>query len=233
MRVRIREMGGGRGRHRIVTALVLAVCVLGSGAPVAAAPDARELAARQAFASGRYPQALEIFANLYAEKMHPTYLRNIGRCYQNMGEPDKAITSFRDYLRAAKDVTAKERIEVQGFIKEMEDLKREREAEAKAKAAGAAPVATPVAPAVTTATLAVPPPSVSGGGGRAPAGGVLLGTVPAPDNDSPAASPPLYQRWWFWTIVGGVVAAGTATALWKAGAFSKTNEASCPAGWSC
>src|SRR5690242_10745546 len=73
---------------------------------------ARELKAREDFAAGRYQQALDAFAKLYAETLHPTYLRNIGRCYQNMGEPDKAITSFRDYLRKHKTITSDERAEV-------------------------------------------------------------------------------------------------------------------------
>ena len=36
--------------------------------------------------------------------MHPTYLRNIARCHQNLGNPDKAISSFREYLRKARDL---------------------------------------------------------------------------------------------------------------------------------
>src|SRR4029077_5597286 len=88
--------------------------------------NAREMKAREDFAAGRYQQALDAFAKLYAETLHPTYLRNIGRCYQNMGEPDKAITSFREYLRKHKSITADERAEVEGFIAEMEELKKQR-----------------------------------------------------------------------------------------------------------
>ena len=60
--------------------------------------------AREAFAAGRYQDALDLFAKLYAESLNPIYLRNIGRCHQNLGEPERAITSFRDYLRKAKHV---------------------------------------------------------------------------------------------------------------------------------
>src|SRR5512140_2433162 len=74
----------------------------------------QEMQARAAFAAGRYAEALDIFANLYAETLHPTYLRNIGRCYMNMDQPDKAGTSFREYLRKAKDLTPEERQEVEG-----------------------------------------------------------------------------------------------------------------------
>ena len=92
-----------------------------------AAPDARELQAREDFAAGRYQVALEVFARLYAETLHPNYLRNIGRCYQNLGEPERAITSFRDYLHKGKNISADERAEIDGYIKDMQDLERQRE----------------------------------------------------------------------------------------------------------
>ena len=74
----------------------------------AMAADQRELKAREAFAAQRYQDALDLFAKLYAETLHPIYQRNIGRCYQNMGQPDNAITSFREYLRRAKNLPASE-----------------------------------------------------------------------------------------------------------------------------
>ena len=49
-----------------------------------AADNATELKAREAFAAGRYEDALNLFAKLYAETLHPVYLRNIGRCHQKL-----------------------------------------------------------------------------------------------------------------------------------------------------
>ena len=57
--------------------------------------------------------------------MHPTYLRNIARCHQNLGNPDKAISSFREYLRKARDLTPEQRAEIEGYIAEMEQLKQQ------------------------------------------------------------------------------------------------------------
>jgi hypothetical protein len=57
----------------------------------------------------------------------PLYLRNIGRCYQKLKNPDKSIDAFKEYLRRAK-VKSRERDEVNGFIKEMEDLKAQQAA---------------------------------------------------------------------------------------------------------
>ena len=75
-------------RGGVVLGAVL-VAVLASGA--AYADHATEMKARESFAAGRYDQALELFAKLYAETLHPVYLRNIGRCHQKMREPQKAI----------------------------------------------------------------------------------------------------------------------------------------------
>jgi len=89
---------------RAAFALLLAIqFLLGPGR--AAADDGDELKARTHFAAGEYKQALDIYARLYAETMHPTYLRNIARCHQNLGNADQAISSFREYLRKARDLT--------------------------------------------------------------------------------------------------------------------------------
>src|SRR6478752_10081596 len=110
-----------------VGSVVLVVVVMVAAPRQASAVDrAEELQARQAFASGRYDQALELFAKLYAETLHPVYLRNIGRCHQKMREPQKAIDAFKDYLQKSKKIPADERAEVEGYIKEMEALRDEQ-----------------------------------------------------------------------------------------------------------
>jgi hypothetical protein len=107
---------------------VLVLVAIMAWASSAAAVPPRELEAREAFATGKYQRALDLFGKLYAETLHPTYLRNIGRCYQYLGDPDRALNSFHNYLRTAKNVTPDERQEVQGFIDEMEALKRKNAA---------------------------------------------------------------------------------------------------------
>jgi tetratricopeptide repeat protein len=149
--------------------------------PEARADRATELKAREAFASGRYDDALNLFAKLYAETLHPVYLRNIGRCYQNLGDPDKAISSFHEYLRKAKNLPDDERAEIDGYIGEMEDLERKRAREAEAPARPPPPIAQ---------TLPERP---------------MVSQRPPPPPDEPA---PVYKRWWFWTLIGGAVAAG-------------------------
>ena len=173
--------------------------------------------AREAFAAGRYQDALDLFAKLYAESLNPIYLRNIGRCHQNLGEPDRAIASFRDYLRKANALPAAERKEIDGFIKEMEELKRSKEASASS---APPPTPTPVEP-VTPLPKEVPAPAP----GSSSASASVVMTPPPP---APAEEPsPIYGRWWFWAIVGGVVATGLGVAF-AAGAFTRTEDATCP-----
>ena len=69
---------------------------------VARADHATEMKAREDFAAGRYDEALELFAKLYAETLNAVYLRNIGRCHQKLRHPDKAIDAFQDYLAKGK-----------------------------------------------------------------------------------------------------------------------------------
>ncbi len=175
--------------------------------------DPREMQAREAFAAGSYKEALDIYTKLYAEKLHPTYLRNVGRCYQNLGEPARAISSFREYLRKAKDMPADERTEVEGFIKEMEELQKKNAAAATPPVAPPQPLpvaAPPVAPAAPRPMVMVQQPA------------------PAPVS----ATPPFYKRAWFWGVVGGVVVAATVGGLWAGGVFSKSTN-HCPAGAVC
>ena len=189
--------------------MLLAVALLAT-APTATAhaEDTRELEARKAYAAGRYKEAIDLYSNLYASTLHPTYLRNIGRCYQNLEEPQLAIKSYQEYLRKA-NVTAAQRREVEGFIAEMEALK-------KRQAMAATPAPTPMVPAPparavpapaalapSSAVVATPSPSM------APASSPRVDLAArAPEQEAP--STPFYTRWWFWTLVGAAIAGGGA-----------------------
>jgi hypothetical protein len=171
-----------------------------------------EMKAREQFASGRYDEAIDTFAKLYAKSLNPVYMRNIGRCYQKKREPQKAIDQFQDYLAKTKSgknkISADERAEIEGYIKEMEALRDEQ--------ARAAAVPAPVVPLTAAPVTAAPPPA------------------PAPTDNPPAAmltsapqpaeeSHPIYTRWWFWTAIGVVVAGGVVAAVALSGGTSKPN----------
>ena len=149
---------------RAAFALLLAVHVM-LAPGVAAADDGDELKARTHFAAGEYKQALDIYARLYAETMHPTYLRNIARCHQNLGNADQAISSFREYLRKARDLPPDQRAEIEGYIAEMEQLKQSKTAPSSATQPPAAPPPAESSPAL------VGPPTVTASGTRDDDGG--------------------------------------------------------------
>lgn len=176
-------------------ALASGLLVVASSPRVAASEEGADLKARTYFAAGDYNHALDIYAQLYAETLHPTYLRNIARCHQNLGNADKAISSFREYLRKAKDLSPAGRAEIEGYIAEMEQLKRAQAASAIASLS-ATPPEFPVlvrAPVVTTT-------------------GEAVATTSA-DVESGAKARPFYARVWFWGVVASVAAAGIAVAL--------------------
>ena len=214
-----------RGGAVLGTVLVMVLALAGA----AHADHAVEMQARQSFAAGRYDEALELFAKLYAETLNPIYLRNIGRCHQKLREPQKAIDAFHDYLAKGKKISPDERTEIDGYIKEMEALRDEQ-----AKAAAPPPPVQPIAASQPAApppsyppppSYAAPPP---GGYAAPPPQGTLIaqpGQAPPPSESSP-----FYTRWWFWTAIGVVVAGGVVAALVLSGGTTKPG---CPSGVMC
>ncbi len=209
----------GERRRRMSVVMALATFVAGPpslssfGKVAMAAPAAdpeREVEARTAFVAGRYQEAVELYARLYGETLHPVYLRNLGRCHQKLGNPDRAIDFFRDYLRKGRSIKAAERREIDGYIAEMEELRKQRSQAVPAAAPPATPAASPTAmPPASVASDKEPPPPIV----RVARDAVTF-TTPIVSGYQPAQPEPtpFYRRWWFWTAIG-VVGAGTATAI--------------------
>jgi|GEM_PF-978518 len=166
----------------------------------------RDLAAREAFAAGRYQDAVDLFAKLYAEGPHPNYLHNIGRCYQNLGEPDLAIASFREFLRKASALAPETRAQVEGYITEMEQLKEAR-AEAQTRAAAPVPPPSADAPGLQVAVNELPAP---------PQAAPVRPADPAPR--APVARGPRERAPWQRPLAFGLLGAGV-TSLGLGGFF--------------
>src|ERR1700733_13770479 len=111
----------------ILAMLTLTAPTTARAADKSEADNALEMKARESFAAGRYDDAIDAFAKMYAKTLNPVYLRNIGRCFQKKREPQPAIDKFRDYLGQTKTgkykISADERAEIEGYIKDMESLK--------------------------------------------------------------------------------------------------------------
>jgi tetratricopeptide (TPR) repeat protein len=141
-----------KGRIQIAVAL-LALVMPWRAVSAHQAEDQREVQGRALFAKGDYQAALDLYATLFAEKSDPIYLRNIGRCYQKLEQPQKAIDAFEEYLRR-KHVKQAERTEVEGFIAEMQELEKRK---AATTPPSVEPIHAPPPSAAESAPIAPPP----------------------------------------------------------------------------
>jgi tetratricopeptide (TPR) repeat protein len=169
----------------------------------APAPDDEDVRAKALFQANKYPDALAIYARLYQKSHHPTYQRNLGRCYQMMRQPDQAIGWFQAYLRDARDLTPQERAEIEGYITEMRLLQ-----------AVAAP---------PPAAAAAESPGWSLGAGPTDA-------VTVKSQESSTASPSS-KKWLLWTGIGALVVGGVVAIVLLSGRDS--HRLACPAHTTC
>lgn len=158
--------------------------------PARPAEEDLDQKAKRLFVAGQYAEAIDILSRLYTDTDNPVYLRNIGRCYQRLRDVDRAIASFEEYLLRAKNISKGEREEVQGFVRELEELKRRNPgssapAPAPSTAKSPAPAPAPAtAPARTTPLPPLSPPP------RPTAPPIGANVVPPLSVPPPAATPP-------------------------------------------
>jgi hypothetical protein len=190
--------------------------------------------AEAAYNLGKFHEALAGYEAAYQAKPLPGLLFNIAQCHRNLGNQERALFFYRRYL--AVDPATNNRALVEKLIAESEKPRDARSGPAAAVApppVDAPPIAAHAAsaplPPVMTATEAPLAHAVGQDRPAAPAPSVA---VPAPADIPPVATTeeqppafvratppsqpeekPLYRRWGFWTVVGGVAAAGVTTAL--------------------
>lgn len=171
--------------------LVPLILLLASTASAENRDKAREAFQRgnQHYALGEYDAALQEFKSAYRNFEDPTFLFNIGQCERQLERRADAIRSYRMYLVNAPD--APNRDVVRGLIDRLEHEVAEERA---AKTPTTPPAPTSLSPAPATATPALPAPQ-------------------SPGVTEIHRSKPAYKRWWFWTVIGGVVVAGIATGV--------------------
>jgi len=184
-------------------ALVLALCL----APftVAAAPpdnDPKLEEARQHYESGlahfnlrEYQAAIEDFRAGYRLKPDPVFLYNMAQAHRLADHVEDALYFYRAYLRIGDNLP--NRREVEERIASLEKLLGEK---SKLKR----PPDQTIAPAEKAAASVEKAP--------APVEKSSVAAAPAPMHDAPARTP-VYKKWWFWTIIGGVVVAGASIGL--------------------
>jgi tetratricopeptide (TPR) repeat protein len=186
---------------------------------VASAEDA-ELGRRQfkrgqeLLKQGDYRAAARAFEAGYAAAPRVGFLLNIGNCYRKLGELGKAREYYWRFLDAApKDHPS--RPAVMDYLRAMEQIEADG-VSVDSASSGKSTAPAPTAPAPADLEAPGEAPAAAPGGvpqalrarpPTAPATDLTVVDVAPP----PApASKPVYKRWWFWTLVGGAVAAGAA-----------------------
>jgi tetratricopeptide (TPR) repeat protein len=152
-------------------------------------------AGSQHYNLGEFQQALDSFREAYRNYEDPSFLFNIAQCERQLGHKRAAVREYRAYLNNSENADNRESVR-----QTITQLEREIAAEdQRAAAAAATAQATKPAP---EAAVVVPKPTLE------PTSETLTASAPPPFERKPA-----YKKWWVWTIVGGVVAAGAATGL--------------------
>ena len=154
---------------------------------------------------GRFQDALDGYRRAYELFHAPMLLFDIGQCHRNLGDPDKAIFFFEGYLREETRPEPERRQLTEDLLVELRTDSQRRRAIAAAAAAATAREATPP-PAPPTP----PPPlrrrlQLEAADDARGESGALLARPPQP---APGEKRSLVTRWWFWTAIGGALAAG-------------------------
>jgi len=111
--------------RRTASPVLLALLLALSGTHALAAGAADRAAARRAFERGsrlyqqaRYAEAAAAFEEAYRAAPNGVVLYNLGQCYEKLGELDKALRSYQEYLRLVPK--AQDREAVQTLIGSLE-----------------------------------------------------------------------------------------------------------------
>jgi len=136
--------------NRILLAVV-ALCALtlalsgNDPAASAASLDRKGMAeakkATQLYKQGKYDDAAAIFLQLSLDNPGmPVFVRNLGACYYYLRRPEPALSNLREYLHKQKDIEPDDRAEVEVWIAEMDQLRRNGSSAAALPAGPTAPV---------------------------------------------------------------------------------------------
>lgn len=209
----------------------------GGAAPAQSAPACQSFEecyrlAIRLYKAEQVPEALAAFEAAYGFNPEPNLLINIGRAHFRLGHYREALDYYQRFQSKSPGADESVRTRVEQYIAE---AKKALDSAAPSPAPGAAPAAvspvvSSVSPSVSPLVSSGSPPS--GGAERpgepsaaaSPAAGaasttegaaasraaVAAAPSPAAPTD-PGARPegrPLYKKWWFWGVLGLVVAGG-------------------------
>jgi tetratricopeptide (TPR) repeat protein len=149
-----------------------------------------------AYEVGHYDRAIEAFNRAYRLDPAPILLFNIAQAHRKKGDRTQAIDFYRRYLDGAPG--AADREQVQARIRELEASDPKPLDATAATIGGAAGIDPPAAAAPGTGD----PGQGPGLGGPLAQPAPPLASLPAVDLSAAPEARPLYQRPWFWSVVG-------------------------------
>jgi tetratricopeptide (TPR) repeat protein len=204
-----------------LAATMLLVAIALHPAPARAATT-KHAAAKQQFVLGEkyykvgdFEKAAQYYTRAYELEPFPAFLFNLGQCYRNMGNCERAIYFYGTFLREKPD--APNAPTVKALIEECrrnnDELKKAKQAVAPvtqpdSRAGGQPGVNTGAAAPLArgTASPEIITPAVVDPAGMSAS--LLVGGGSAAQSSPSVLDRPLFERWWFWTLVGSVVVIG-------------------------
>jgi len=154
------------------------------------------------FNTGRFEDALVDYQAAYDAEPLPAFLFNIGQCYRNLGNYERAQFFFRRYT--VLDPRSPNRPAAERLIAEMDRLAGEQ---AGASERAESPPPGPLDISIPQTT------SARGQSERAATAGPAA-FMAEPARAPAAASRPIYRRTWFWVAVAAVAVAGGVAAAY-------------------
>jgi tetratricopeptide (TPR) repeat protein len=181
------------------------------------------------YARGRFPDAAREFEEAYRLSHRSDLLYNMGKSYDGVGDYAKALAAYRRWL--AEVPNGADRGDVTSRVSAMEGLVGRLELSSSVDGAsitldgaevGPSPIAQPIEVNPGAHQIVVSHEGyrtfrktvVASPGKREPIRAVLesLVSVRVVEVERKEKAVPVYKKWWLWTAVGLVVAAGAVTA---------------------
>jgi PEGA domain/Tetratricopeptide repeat len=176
---------------------------------------------------GRYPDAAREFEEAYRLSQRPELLYNMGKSYDGIGDHARALAAYRRFLNAV--VVSPDRAQVTDRAKQLQLLVGVVTIKASVDGSavtidGLAVGTTPLAEALELNPGAHKMEIVHEGfatwrgdvtaapGAQQTVNAEQISLVKVIRVEVPEKKVPIYKRWWLWTAVGVVIAAGAVTA---------------------
>jgi tetratricopeptide (TPR) repeat protein len=177
--------------------------------PARAKAEQHAQAAEALFRQDRFEAALEEYQQAQRALPLPAFLFNIAQCHRAMGEWQAAIEGFEEFLAHTDDAALKKTAEA--LIADCKSVHGTKQIDLfgpdevmQLLPPQGTPIEVAFAPPLVAPPPVPPPP--------APPPAETPSIEPPPPAIAPTVSapverdPPIYEKWWFWTAIGGGVA---------------------------